>query len=113
MRAIYQLNSEKLDYNYKVLIERDSENQATISQQKRKIARLRDAFSGLKTRYTEADLSCRAENTRLTEEYARVTRHLRQLQRKAKDSVRADAERFVALWDMKVGRNQERQYEHV
>jgi len=38
MRATYQLNAEKLDYNYRVLLERDSENSATINQQKRKVA---------------------------------------------------------------------------
>ena len=27
MRATYQLNTEKLDYNYRVLVERDHENQ--------------------------------------------------------------------------------------
>ena len=39
MRATYQLNTEKLEYNYRVLVERDQENQSTINQQKRKIAR--------------------------------------------------------------------------
>lgn len=33
MRATYQLNTEKLAYNYRVLLERDSENAATINQQ--------------------------------------------------------------------------------
>ena len=37
MRATYQLNAEKLEYNYRVLSERDSENSATINQQKRKV----------------------------------------------------------------------------
>jgi hypothetical protein len=27
MRATYQLNTEKLEYNYRVLVERDHENQ--------------------------------------------------------------------------------------
>lgn len=37
MRATYQLNAEKLEYNYRVLVERDFENGATISQQKRQV----------------------------------------------------------------------------
>ena len=37
MRATYQLNQEKLDYNYRVLVERDSENTNTIKQQKKKL----------------------------------------------------------------------------
>ena len=31
MRATYQLNTEKLDYNYRVLVERDHENQVWIT----------------------------------------------------------------------------------
>ena len=55
MLATYQLNIEKLDYNYRVLVERDHENTATINQQKRKIARQRDLLTGLKSR---CDLLC-------------------------------------------------------
>lgn len=33
MTATYQLNTEKLEYNYRVLLERDEENAATINQQ--------------------------------------------------------------------------------
>ena len=50
MQATYQLNTEKLEYNYRVLVERDHENQGTIAQQKRKIARQRDLLSGLKAK---------------------------------------------------------------
>lgn len=48
MRFTYQLNQEKLQYNYSVLVERDAENQFTISQQKRKVAHHRDTLSTLK-----------------------------------------------------------------
>lgn len=47
MRAAYQLNQEKLDYNYRVLLERDAENLATITQQKRKVSKQRDLLSSL------------------------------------------------------------------
>lgn len=47
MRATYQLNTEKLEYNYRVLSERDMENSATLSHQKRKLNKLKDALSGL------------------------------------------------------------------
>ena len=45
MRATYQLNQEKLDYNYRVLVERDSENTNTIKQQKKKLTRMADSTS--------------------------------------------------------------------
>ena len=57
MRAAYQLNQEKLDYNYRVLLERDAENQATITQQKRKISKQRDLLSTLMVTHTTASCS--------------------------------------------------------
>lgn len=39
MKAIYQLNREKLEYNFQVLKKRDEENTVIKSQQKRKINR--------------------------------------------------------------------------
>ncbi|KAK2156744.1 hypothetical protein LSH36_206g03032 [Paralvinella palmiformis] len=39
MKATYQLNQEKLEYNFQVLRKRDDENMVTKSQQKRKITR--------------------------------------------------------------------------
>jgi dynein regulatry complex protein 1 len=62
MLATYQLNIEKLDYNYRVLVERDHENTATINQQKRKIARQRDLLMNLKTRCAAAARSAGAQN---------------------------------------------------
>lgn len=44
MRATYQLNAEKLEYNYRVLVERDFENSSTINQQKRKAGGLSEIF---------------------------------------------------------------------
>ena len=40
MRATYQLNTEKLEYNYHVLKKREEENGAILGAQKRKINRL-------------------------------------------------------------------------
>ena len=47
----YQLNQEKLEYNYRVLVERDSENSTTIKQQKKKLTRMADVLSSLKAKY--------------------------------------------------------------
>ena len=48
MRAVYQLNQEKLDYNCSVLSERENENSSTISQQKRRLSSFQSALSALK-----------------------------------------------------------------
>ena len=48
MRASYQLNQEKLEYNFKILKKRDDENTITNSQQKRRLTRLQDNLNNLR-----------------------------------------------------------------
>ncbi|VDM30715.1 unnamed protein product [Hydatigera taeniaeformis] len=48
MKATYQLNLEKLEYNFQVLKRRDEENTFTRSQQKRKITQLQDQLNRLR-----------------------------------------------------------------
>ncbi len=50
MKATYQLNMEKLEYNFQVLKRRDEENTLTRSQQKRKITQLQDVHNRLKVK---------------------------------------------------------------
>ena len=109
MRATYQLNTEKLEYNYRVLVERDQENQSTINQQKRKIARQRDILSNLKARYADSDKKFQDENIKLTEEYKRITEQFKDLQNKYKHFQNADTRKFEEVWKM----NQETVTKHV
>ena len=91
MQATYQLNTEKLEYNYRVLVERDIENQGTIAAQKRRIARQRDLLSGLKAKYTRSDKAAQDENNKFTDEYRRVTEQFKDLQTKFRHFEQADA----------------------
>lgn len=100
MRATYQLNSEKLDYNYRVLQERDQENGLTIQQQKRKLARLQDLLSGLKGRHAREDAKFRADNAELTDEFKRLTEQFKELQSKFVHFEQSDSRRYRALWNM-------------
>mmetsp|Transcript_7426 Transcript_7426/g.8564 ORF Transcript_7426/g.8564 Transcript_7426/m.8564 type:complete len:657 (+) Transcript_7426:326-2296(+) len=100
MRATYQLNTEKLEYNYRVLEERDHENQSTINQQKRKIARQRDILSSLKSKYAESDKKFQEENMKLTDEYRRITEQFKDLQAKYRHFEVADIRRYKEVWDM-------------
>ena len=47
MKATYQLNTEKLEYNFQILKKRDEENTVVVNQQKRKITRLSVLFDTL------------------------------------------------------------------
>lgn len=100
MRATYQLNTEKLEYNYRVLEERDHENQSTINQQKRKIARQRDILSSLKSKYAESDKKFQEENMKLTDEYKRITEQFKDLQSKYRHFELADIKRYKEVWEM-------------
>jgi dynein regulatry complex protein 1 len=84
MRSTYQLNTEKLEYNFRVLSERDAENTSTIGAQKRKLARLQDSLSGLVARYGKTDRQYRQENAELTDEYRRITEQFQDLQGKSR-----------------------------
>ncbi|RLN97325.1 hypothetical protein BBJ28_00003424, partial [Nothophytophthora sp. Chile5] len=100
MRATYQLNTEKLEYNYRVLTERDMENSATLSQQKRKLARLKDALGTLTTKYNQTDARDRHLNQELTEEYRRLTKQYRDLQKKYAHFEASDSNKFDEVRQM-------------
>ena len=80
MRATYQLNTEKLEYNYRVLTERDLENSTTLAQQKRKLARLKDALANYIQKYNTQDAKHKQVNQELTDEYRRITKQYKDLQ---------------------------------
>lgn len=103
MRATYQLNTEKLEYNYRVLTERDMENTATLSQQKKKLAKLKDSLNNLMQKYQEKDTKDRKRNDDLTEEYRRITKQYKDLQTKFRHFELADNETFEQLWAMHEG----------
>lgn len=100
MRATYQLNTEKLEYNYRVLTERDMENSATLSQQKRKLARLKDALSTLIAKYNQTDARDRNQNQELTDEYRRITKQYKDLQKKYAHFEASDRSKYDEVWAM-------------
>ena len=70
----YQLNTEKLEYNYRVLTERDMENTQTLMTQKRRLNRLKDTLSTLMSKYEDSNKKYKAKNAELTDEYTRATK---------------------------------------
>eukprot|EP00756_Hemistasia_phaeocysticola_P022811 Hpha_TRINITY_DN15858_c1_g1::TRINITY_DN15858_c1_g1_i2::g.190601::m.190601/K19754/DRC1; dynein regulatry complex protein 1 len=100
MRALYQLNAEKLNYNLQVLSERVKENDKAIQTHKRKLARLQDVLSGLITKYAETDKTFRHNNQILTDSYRRITEQYKDLQLKFQYFEKADTEKFRQVWSM-------------
>lgn len=100
MRATYQLNQEKLEYNFQVLKKRDEENTITKSQQKRKITRMQDVLNGLRQKLAKQEKQYRDENQQLSEDYKRITEQFRDLQKKSKHFMATDAKKFHDIWCM-------------
>ena len=100
MKAIFQLNQEKLEYNYQVLVKRDDENTKTKALQKRKITKLNDALTNLKKKFTEQINQFNVENQELTEKYKQITTNFNELKKKSKHFLAVDLKKFHDIWKM-------------
>ncbi|KAL9962962.1 hypothetical protein ACROYT_G032120 [Oculina patagonica] len=100
MKATYQLNQEKLEYNFQVLKKRDEENTITKSQQKRKITRLQDVLNNLKQKLAKQEKQYREDNQNLTDDYKRITEQFRELQKKSRHFQATDQKKFHDIWAM-------------
>ncbi|CAD5115929.1 DgyrCDS4859 [Dimorphilus gyrociliatus] len=100
LRATYQLNQEKLEYNFQVLRKRDEENTITKSQQKRKITRLQDVLTNLKAKLAKQEKQYKDENANLTDDYKRLTDQFKELQKKSRHFLGIDAAKFRDVWIM-------------
>ncbi len=100
MKATFQLNSEKLEYNFQVLKKRDEENCITISQQKRRITRLQDTLNNLRGKLSKQEKSCKVELQTVMEEYRKNTEQYRDLQKKVKHFQVTDRRQFRDIWLM-------------
>ncbi|EHB18910.1 hypothetical protein GW7_17036, partial [Heterocephalus glaber] len=100
MKATYQLNQEKLEYNLQVLKKRDEENTVIKSQQKRKINRLHDILNNLRSKYTKQIQQFQEENQSLTADYKRLMMQFKELQKSMRHFALIDNEKFREIWLM-------------
>ncbi|KAJ8409636.1 hypothetical protein AAFF_G00216950 [Aldrovandia affinis] len=100
MKAIYHLNQEKLEYNLHVLKKRDEENSITKTHQKRKITRLQDTLTNLKTRCTKQKKQTQEENKSILDDYNRVVEENKHREKKMKHFSLVDAKKFEDIWLM-------------
>jgi dynein regulatory complex protein 1 len=82
MRVTYQLNQEKLEYNYQVLKKREEENGTILGAQKRKINRLADHLNLLKLKSAKQEKSFQQENSSLNDDFKHLTEQYKELQKK-------------------------------
>ncbi|XP_048209240.1 dynein regulatory complex protein 1 isoform X2 [Perognathus longimembris pacificus] len=100
MKATYQLNQEKLEYNFQVLKKRDEESTVIKSQQKRKINRLHDILNNLRSKYAKQIKMFQEENQSLTSDYQRLVIQFRELQKAMRHFAFIDEEKFREVWLM-------------
>lgn len=100
MKATYQLNQEKLEYNFQVLKKRDEENTITKSQQKRKITRLQDLLNNLKQKLRRQEQAYCDENQTLSDDLKRMTEQYKELQKKFRHFQATDRKKFDDIWKM-------------
>lgn len=97
MKAIYQLNQEKLTYNFKVLTEKKEENTALTVVLKKKE---RFFFNLLKKKNDDfylKDIEFRKNNNRLTEQSKTITKQYRELHKKFEHFEKADVEKYEQI----------------
>lgn len=100
IRATYQLNTEKLDYNYRVLTELDVEKNAELARYKRRLNKLKGQLNVLVSRYTEMEASDSKTNHELTEDYRTLTLKYKDLQAKFRHFEIADTTKYDEVWTM-------------
>ncbi|CAL8103686.1 unnamed protein product [Calicophoron daubneyi] len=100
LKATYQLNLEKLEYNFQVLKRRDEENMITKSNQKRKITRMQDALNQLHNKAMRQERQYSAENEQLSEDYKKRMENFRDLQKKSKLLIEGEHRNFREIWIM-------------
>ncbi|KAL1783680.1 dynein regulatory complex protein 1 [Sigmodon hispidus] len=100
MKATYQLNQEKLEYNFQVLKKRDEESTVIKSQQKRKLNRLHDVLNNLRAKYSKQIKQFQEENQSLTSDYKRLVGQFKELQKAMRHFAIIDAEKFREIWLM-------------
>lgn len=106
MRVTYQLNTEKLEYNYQVLKKREEENGTILGAQKRKINRLAEHLNVLKIKSAKQEKSFQQENTSLNDDYKHLTEQFKvfdvdqELQKKFRHFQLADSTKFKEIWKM-------------
>ncbi|XP_054422314.1 dynein regulatory complex protein 1 [Pteronotus mesoamericanus] len=100
MKATYQLNQEKLHYNFQVLKKRDEESTVIKSQQKRKINRMHDTLNNLRSKYAKQIKQFQEENQSLTTDYKNLVVQFKELQKSMRHFALIDREKFREIWLM-------------
>lgn len=100
MKAIYQLNQEKLVYNHEILRNREEESQNIKNQQKRRITKLQDSLNSQRQKLVKQEQQFKQEVEQLSFDYQRIVQQHKELETKMKHFTNSDSKRFNDIWKM-------------
>ena len=97
---MYQLNTEKLNYNFQVLKEREKENITTVDHLKRREKKLKESVTNIKEKFMSFDKKFKEEYKVLNDEHTRISKQYKELQRKFKHFQQTDTNKYDEICDM-------------
>ena len=100
MRALYQLNSAKLIYNFKVLSEKNTENTQLKTDLTKRRRHFQVIYNKKVDEYEQKDKKYKKRNKELTELYKKISRQYKDLHIKFKHFKKTDVERYNEIKDM-------------
>jgi dynein regulatory complex protein 1 len=100
MKALYMLNSEKLNYNHKVLSEKTDENANISAQLKAKDNDYRDQLKQRKEDYVKDHDALNQQNKKLTRQYTAISKQYKDLHKKFEHFVITDTLRYKEIYKM-------------
>lgn len=100
MRAVYRLNEEKLDFNHKVLSDREKVDRSMLDSLKKKDRRLKSTKQTVKAKFEAQTQMFETKNKNMTKDYKRFTKEYLLLQKKYERFEKSDKNRFNLIWQM-------------
>ena len=100
MKAVYRLNEEKLEFNRKVLTERETVNLTTQKQLKIRKRHYVDLVRKVIIKFNTNQKDSQTTNYELTKSYRKFTEQFKKLQEKFERFELSDDVRFKEVWAM-------------
>ena len=100
MKAVYRLNEEKLDFNHKVLNEREKVNKIMKDSLKKKSSIKKEGLINVIRKFDFQSTKFARDNRNMTKDYKRFTKEFLLLQKKYERFEKSDKNRFNEIWSM-------------
>ncbi|XP_072384877.1 dynein regulatory complex protein 1 homolog isoform X5 [Diabrotica undecimpunctata] len=100
IKCLVLSNTERLDYNYQILKRRENENITIKSQQKRRIGKLQDTISELKSSLTSYRENTNKQIKKTSENILKMHQNILDIDSKADHFALTNEKKFNEVWDL-------------